>query len=567
MTCLEIIKDYCEKCINDEIPSCQKHKWACERFLKDLDNQITFYWDEDEAQKIVDWYKLLRHSKGVLAGTPIILTPWQMFRECQLYGWRLKDTKRKRFKKAFTEVARKNAKSQMEAAEALYAVSVEAVADDEVHEVYTAGTKREQSKIVFNECDLMTRGSLIRPKFKFNRTEIVNLKTSSPIIPLSKEDGKNGDGTNPYMLILDEYHEHRTTEFYDLGLGSNTKDTMLNIITTAGRDLTYPCYTQEYQYCSKVLDPSSDVDNDNYFVDIMEAEKDDDPGQLSTWRKANPIRAYYNEGIEKIKEEYDLAEHVPEKMISFETKLLDRWVMAKESGYMDMSKWKACEVEKSPIDLSGQPVYVGFDLSSKIDLTSVAMVIPYQLEKATNYFVFHHSFMPNQESLQKHMQTDKVPYDAWIRMGYLTLTNTQIVDQDTVLHYALDIISKYNLDLQCLCFDPANASKIMMDYSNMGYDVEEVYQSAKSLNESTRTFREQVYAGHVQHLSDPLLNFAMSNAVTRQQNGLIKIDKDANIYRIDPVDATLAAFKLAMYHDFASQDYGEYVSDFIKEFM
>ena len=109
-----------------------------------------------------------------------------------------------------------------------------------------------------------------------------------------------------------------------------------------------------------------------------------------------------------------------------------------------------------------------------------------------------------------------------------------------------------SLDIKCLCFDPANASKLMMDLSNEGYDVEEVFQSHKSLNESTQGFREQVYSGNVLHEFNPVLNFAMSNAVIRQNQGLIKIDKDASTKRIDPVDAVLCAFKLALYHEFGN---------------
>jgi phage terminase large subunit-like protein len=71
----------------------------------------------------------------------------------------------------------------------------------------------------------------------------------------------------------------------------------------------------------------------------------------------------------------------------------------------------------------------------------------------------------------------------------------------------------------------------------------------------------------VSYPKDPLLNFAMGNAQIRTNQGLIKIDKDSNRYRIDPVDALLCAFKLALYHDFASQNYGDYVDHFISEYM
>lgn len=572
----EEIIQYCHDCISGVIPSGKKHVWACERFLRDLERigtpEFPYIWDEQRAGKIVKWFALLKHTKGALAGTPIILTPWQKFRECQIYGWIHRETGRRRFRKAFTEVARKNAKSQMEAGEALYELGITSSQNHEVNEIYTAGVKRDQSKIVFDECDLMTKGTLIRSKFNFKRDCIEHLKTGSFIKALSKEDGKSGDGTNPAFLIIDEYHQHPTTDFYDLALGSNTKEPLLSIITTAGKDLTYPCYTQEYDYCSKLLDPSVDVHNDEYFVDICEADPGDDIGSEDTWKKANPIRGYFTEGLQKIRGDYEVAKQIPEKMIAFLTKVLNMWVQAKDNGYMDMAKWKACEVKELPIDVTGRPVYVGFDLSSKIDLTSVAFIIPYQStdldaqgKPVVKYVIWTHSFIPTADKLREHIIKDKMPYDAWERLGYLTLTNTPIVDQNFVMKYILDECEKYNLDIQCLCFDPANASKIMMDLSDQGYTVEEVFQSHKSLNESTQGFREQVFAGNVAYTHNPLLNYAMSNAVIRTNNGLIKIDKDATTKRIDPIDATLAAFKLALYHDFEAENINDYVAKFLEE--
>jgi len=576
MTCLEEIMEYAQACISGKIPAGTKHIWACQRLLRDVErigqDDFPYIWDEERAEKIVTWFSLLRHSKGELAGTPIHLTAWQKFRECQLYGWRHKESGRKRFHQSFTEVGRKNAKSQLEAGEALNEISEQATRNNEVYEVYTAGVKRDQSKIVFTECDLMTRGTLIRPLFRFKRDEIVHVKTGSFIKALSKEDGKKGDGTNPAVLIIDEYHQHPDTDFYDLGLGSNVKDKMLTIITTAGKDLTYPCYTQEYAYCSKILNPDIDVWNDSYFVDICEADKEDDPGELTTWQKANPIRAFYPAGIDMISSAYEIARQMPEKMIAFQTKVLNIWVSARKCGYMDMQKWKACEVSEFPVSLEGRPVYVGFDMSSKIDLTSIAFIVPYESEaydesgkRIVKYLLWSHSFIPTYEALREHVLRDKAPYDAWKEQGFLTVTDTPIVHQGAVMQYVRKETEKYKLDVRCLCFDPANASKLMMDLSAEGYTVEEVYQSHRSLNESTCGFREQVYEQNVLYLPNPVLTYAMSNAVTRVNGGLIKIDKDAATQRVDPVDATLCAFKLALYHDFEAENYDEYVANFLKD--
>lgn len=580
MTIYEELKQYAADCINGKIISCQKHKWACRRFLRDIERigtaEFPYIWNEDAAQNIVDWFPLLRHSKGVLAGQPIQLTTWQKFRLCQLYGWKRKSDGRKRFKKSFTEVARKNAKSQEEAGVALYEIAVMSTRNQEVYEFYTAGVKRDQSKIVFNEAVLMLKNSPLRTKFKVTRDSIVHIKSQSFIKPLSAEDGKTGDGTNPAGLVLDEYHQHRTTEFYDLGLGSNTKEPLLMIITTAGMDLTFPCYVTEYTYCSRILDPASDVENEEYLVDICELDKEDYENMENLenrelWKKANPIRMTYQEGIEKIEGEYRIAKDIPEHMTAFLTKCMNVWVQAKEGGYMDMSKWKKCQVEALPVDTKGMSVYVGFDMSAKIDLTSVAFVLPYRSgdldqtgQEITKYIVHSHSFIPNREKLAERKAKDKVDYDAWERLGFLSVTDTPIVDQNAVMKYVLDTCEKNAWNIECLCFDPANASKLMLDLSDQGYVVEEVYQSHKSLNEATQGFREQVYSGNVLYTYNPVLNFAMSNAVVRTNQGLIKIDKDATTKRIDPVDAVLCAFKLALYHTFDSMGYLESIDKFLE---
>ena len=590
---LATLTEYCNNCLSDtkinkfeDYISCQAHKWACERFLRDVarskEKDSKFYWDDGEAQKIIDWFALLRHSKGELAGKPIILNPWQRFFVCQIYGWRRRSDGRRRFKKSFVEVGRKNSKSQLEGGVGLYEIGPVAAKNGEVSEAYTAGTKRDQSRIVFNEAQLMLRGSPLRPKFNLKKSEIECYATGATIKALSKQDGKEGDGSNPAILILDEYHQHKTTEFYDLGLGASSKEPLLMIITTAGLDLTYPCYTIEYNYCKKILNPNVDVEDDEYFVDICELDSEDykDISNLDNrriWHKSNPVRMTYQEGIDKIEGDYKIAKEQPEHMTSFLTKMMDVWVQQKKGQYMNMAKWKDCERDECPIPLEGMPAYWGFDMSAKIDLTSVSLVVPYQTDelddsgqKIVHYWVHVHSFIPTWDALKMHMVVDHVPYDSWERNGYLTVTDTQIVDQSTVMQYVFDYTQKHKLSISCLCFDPANASKLMMDLQNQygdGLDIEEVYQSHKSLNEPTMTFREQVYSGHVECEKNPLFNYAMSNAVIRQSNGLIKIDKDATRKRIDPVDATLAAFKLALYHNFDAQNYGDYLDDFIKEYL
>lgn len=340
MSILDELIEYVTDCLNDKIPSCKKHKWACQRFLSDVSNLILedsdFYWSEEEAQKIVDWFALLRHSKGELSRQPIVLQPVQKFSICQLYGFRRKDNDRRRFTKYFKELARKNAKSQELSGILLYEISHGAVINGEIYETYCAGVKRDQSLIIVQEAWNMLQGSPLKSKFKKIGTTVIHRKTGSFIRALSKSDRQSGDGTNPAVLCLDEYHQHPTTEFYDLSMGSNSKEPLLMIITTAGEDLNSPCYQQEYSYCSNILNPDVDITNDEYLVDIHEADDTEDIGNIVEWQKANPIRMTYENGIKQIQGAYKIANEVPEKMIGFMTKMLNIWVQYSDIGYMDM---------------------------------------------------------------------------------------------------------------------------------------------------------------------------------------------------------------------------------------
>lgn len=554
MAIREELERYAKNCIGDKIISNVEHKWACWRFLNDLkrvgNEDFPFVWNDAKAEQIVKWFSLLYHSQGVLAGQPIRLEPCQKFIACQIYGWVEADTGFRRFKNSFVELARKNAKSQLEAGIALFEISCTAVKNQELTEAYCAGIKRDQSKIIFDECKNMLQKSPLRPKFRITREAITHRKSGSFLKPLSKQDGKNGDGTHPALLVLDEYHLHPDKSFYDQFLGASGKEPLMMIITTAGRDLNCPCYQEEYEYALNVLNPDVNQYNDRYFFDIFKADDGDDPFSDEAMFKANPIRAYYPKGLEMLKDSRKRAKDIPEELTAYMTKCLDLWVQRRNDGYMDMEKFNACLVDKCPVDLSGKSVYVGLDLSTKIDLSSVSFIIPYQEDETTKFILFSHSFIPSREKLHERIVVDKQPYDAWERGGYITVTESEIIDQEVIMRYVFSFIKKHGLVLETLCFDPANASRTMMDLSNQGYDVTEVYQSHKSLNEATQGFREQVYAKNFMILKNPVLEYAMANAVTKTNQGLIKIDKDATNRRIDPVDATLCAYKLAHYHEF-----------------
>ena len=538
--------DYSHDVINGEIVACQKHKWACMRFLRDVEREGTeefpFVFDDDKALRFLEWMSLFKHRKGKLAGQHIQPHPIQIFVFGNIYGWIHKDTGLRRFRKGYWQVARKNAKSQSLACVASYEASA---FGEPAAEVYCAATKKDQAKIVWDETEKMIAAcSELKGKFRTAYGIIHHIKSGSIIKPLSKEDRKTGDGTSPQCGIVDEYHSHETSEIYDIldsGMAARPQP-LLMIITTAGFELARPCYSVEYQYISKLLDPNNPVENDEYFAMVNELDKDDDIKDERVWEKANPILCSYEEGIHYLRGQLRVALEAPEKMRNFLTKNMNIWVDQKENGYMPMDKWKECGTDHFP-DLYGTECYVGVDLSKKIDLTSVAFEFPLGDGR---FAVLSHSFIP-EDTLSQKRKTDKVPYDLWVKQGWITVTPGAVVDYQFIKKYILDRIAENGWKVQEICFDPYNATQFAQDMEAEGFTMVEIRQGTRTLSEPTKNFRELALSGKIIHNNNPVLSWAMSNAVTRQDhNENIMLDKDKSTNRIDPVAALINAHTRAM---------------------
>jgi phage terminase large subunit-like protein len=535
---------YSRDVINGKLLACQKHKWACERFLRDIEREGTeefpYLFKEEKGERFLDWMRLFRHTKGALAGTYIEPVDLQKFVYGNVYGWVHMHTGLRRFKKVYNQRARKNAKSQ----ELACVTSYGTFADNEsMAEAYIGATKTEQSRIVWNEIKAQLAGAPeLQGKYEIAYGKITHLKSGSIISALSKDAGKTGDGFSPSLAVLDEYHAHPDNSILTIltsGQAARTQPLTI-IITTAGFNLSSPCYREEYVYASQLLDPDQDVENEEFFAMINELDKGDDIKDEKVWIKANPIVALTENGLNYLRSELKLALQVPEKMRSYMTKNMNVWMDAKEDGYMDMRKWREQAVEE-PNDLRNYPVWVGLDLSTTTDLTSVGFVF----KISQNHFIVkQHSFMP-EDKLHERINSDRVPFDLWEKQGYLTTTPGSVVDYSYIEQHLLDMRDE-GYQIQEIDYDKWNASYFAQQMEMQGFTMVEIPQMIRHLSLPTKDLRKGVFGKTVEHTNDPLLNWAMGNAIQKtdaQEN--IMIDKAKSKERIDPVAAVINAYSRA----------------------
>lgn len=550
-TVLEELITYSNEILDGTIIACERHKQACSRFLDDLkkmeSDEYDWFWDEAEAQRIVKWFSHCKHSKGAFEGKPIELNGWQKFVVCNIEAWKHKEKDYRRFRFVYIQVGRKNAKSQMEAGMAGYECGARGL---NAAEIYTLGVEREQAKIVFDEFELMM-GKPIKRRFKITLKEIRHRKSKSFIRHLSKKAGKSGDGKNPQMAIIDEYHAHPDSKMYDVmksGMMARV-DPLLVIITAAGEDYEESACYYEYTDCCSILDGT--IENDRYFIMICELEKDDDPFDERVWLKANPVLCTYEAGIQSMRENAKLAKESSDerKLPEFLTKNCNIYVAAGAKKYIDVEFWKKCARKISLENFRGKECYVGIDLSKTGDLTSVSFEFPFIETGIRKYALFGKSFIPAAVVKEK-SKTDNVPYDLWIEKGYMEKTEANeglIVDYWAIINHIEKTKAEYGLKIISIGYDPHGANLLVGELENRGYECIEVKQSCAQLNEPTVNFRDLVKVQQIVHDENKLMTWSLNNCETDSNSfGEIKLSKKSKFKRIDPIASSIFSHKLAM---------------------
>ena len=549
---LDRTTQYALDILADKITAGELVRLACQRHIDDIEKSklapYRYYFDVGQAERIIDFAETLTIAEGE-EETEVECYPFQCFILGSLNGWRTKEGNHRRFRTSYVQLGRQNGKSFLNGIMASYYGNFDKYKRGQI---YCTATKKEQALIVFNEIvNFIESDADLSECFKIHEhnSTIDCLLTRSKIKALSG-DTKSIDGFRPYLGIVDEYHAHKDEQMYKLLEGGikKMKSALISVITTAGFDLKSPCY-ELYEYCVKVLKGVSE--NDAQFIYIAQMNEDDDMWMPENWVKANPILEYDAEALQNMIPVAQTAKEMGGRTLrDFIVKQLNMWIQWTNDVYLkDMEVWNKGAVKKTLEDFRKKKCYVGLDLSSGGDLTSLAIVFPFLQEGERRYFVHAHSFIPKAR-VQEHMKTDRVPYDLWIQQGLVEVTETMggiKTDYKYILTYLQGIVKKYELDVQWICYDPHNASAFLADLEAMGYDSMSIAQSAKMLNDATVDFRLELMAGHVEHDGNGAMKWSIANAKTTSNSfGEIKIDKEFRTERIDIIDAIIDAWVMAM---------------------
>ena len=481
-----------------------------------------------------------RHYKGEWAGSPMLLENWQKVILLEAFGWMREDGLRVH-RTMWLELGRKNGKSALAAALGVYLL----VADGEQGaEVYSSATKRDQARIVFQFAkEIVNQNPDLARHIKVQRTNMSVLRTRSKFEPLSAE-GDTLDGLSPHGNIIDELHSHRDRSVYDklITAQASRRQPMTVCITTAGIYDPERIGWQLHDHATALLNGT--VEDDSWFVWISAADRDDDPYALETWQKANPNLgvSIYPDFIEQRASE---ALSQPSSLNAFTRLHLNQWTQQIER-WLDMAHWDACAHEVNLDELEGRECYMGLDLSSKLDLTALALVFPPTDDDLWRLWV--NCYIPR-ESMVERERVDRIPYSTWERDGWIKPTEGDVIDYTWIEKDILDLSERFNV--QELGYDPWSAQQTALRVrDDIGIPVVPIRQGFMSLSEPTKEFERLVVSGKLAHGGNSCLTWQANNVTVRHDPaGNIKPDKGQKTHKIDGIAAAIIALARASLWD------------------
>ena len=491
-----------------------------------------YIYDNKKAERAVAFIEtFITHTKGELANKPFILEDWQKESIIKpLFGWIDKDGMRK-YRTCYIEIPRKNGKSNLSAAIALYML----FADGEPGaEIISAAADRNQANIVFGIAKQMVLNNPeLNKRAKVFRNAITIEDKGSYYKSISSESN-TAHGMNISTLIFDELHAQKSADLYEVCTTSTgaRRQPLIIAITTAGYDKQSICY-QQSEYAQKVRDGI--IDDPTFLPVLFRAENEDDWTSEEVWKKANPgfgsiIKEAY------FRQQFNKAKITPSFQNTFKRLHLNLWT-GSQSLWIDDNDYMACNISPiDPLKFKGRDCFAGLDLASTRDVSALVLIFP---DEEENFDVLPFFFLP-EEKVRSEGLGDGVDYLTWVDQGHIIMTEGNVQDYNFIEAKFKELAEDYNI-VSC-AFDRWNSSQIVVNLIQDGAKMNPIGMGFVSLSAPTKLLEKLILAKQINHGGNPVLRWMMNNVhISEDPAANIKPNKAKSTNKIDGVVALICA--------------------------
>lgn len=511
-------------------------------------------YDDDRANHAIIFIeKYCKHSKGRWGGKPLVLEDWQRAFIAAAFGFVDAETGIRRYRELLLIVARKNGKSTLAAAIALYLM----MADGEPGaEIYCTATKRDQAKVIWLEAKRMVRKSpaLLR-RIKTLVAELVGVGDYDGCVmkPLGA-DSDTQDGLNVHGSTMDEIHAWQGLDLYNVIIdGMSSRDQPLNVIVTTAGFLLNGLYSEVYADAANSINGINV--NDRQLAVIYELDEKSEIHDEAMWAKANPGLGTIKDR-ENLRDKYIKAKRNPRFMPNLLCKDFNIQSITDEA-WLTFDELEN-ESTFDPAILQDCYAIGGCDLSATTDLSCATLLVRRRNDPIV--YVLQQYFLPEAriEQLEDGGKAREAPYRTWAERGLLTICPGNTVNFHMVTEWFVKMFTEFKIRPLWVCYDRALAgywAEEMVQY----FEMERIPQGAYTWSQPMKEMGAALSAKLVNYNNNPILKWCLSNTRAKSKNadGIESIEpkKISEKLRIDGTVSLLNAWVGYVRHMDEFQEY------------
>ena len=501
-----------------------------------------YHFDKNKASRAIKFIETFCHlSKGKTGGQLVKLELWQKAFISAIFGF-VDSEGLRQYREVMLLVGRKNGKSTLAACIALYCL----IADKEnAPEIYSVATKREQSKIIWDEAVRIIKKSSELKKLCKTRVGDIYLQYNEGIFKPLASDSNSLDGLNAHFISLDEIHAWKDTNLYDVMVDSVTaRSQPLILITSTAGFVRHNIYDLKYAQAEELI---NSYDNPEGYKDerllplIYELDNKEEWQNPDCWYKANPALGTIKD-YQQLKEKVINAKHGHKDIKDLLTKDFNIPENSSQS-YFDWQDIKNTEAITQDIINKARYGIGAFDLSRTTDLTSACVL--FKVKGSEKLYCLSMSFIPS-EQLEIREQQDKVPYRKWIERDLLRVCNGHTINYHMITEWFLEIQQQHDIYLYKCGYDSYGATYLTQEMAEtFGNNcLEPVRQGAKTLSIPLQNLKAELKSKNINYNNNPIVAWCLSNLkIKRDTNDNIQPDKNrSDKTRDDAAMALLDAY-------------------------
>ena len=484
-------------------------KWLrkqVKNLIQDLSDERYKYDTTDVEKRLAFEQKLCLQSKAPYFMEPLRLMPWQLAFWEAVYGFKMADTGKRRFTECLLEIARKNGKSTMLAADGTYELFLgEGGAD-----ICCASNDDRQARLIWNEISGMRdrldpRRAVTRPTL----TELKNKLRNITVFRLSSKT-QNKDGFNISKTFLDESHdiaeENGQSEIAEAcwrGMSSKDEPLFINC-TTQG--FNRECYLDhKLAYAKKVID--GEIDDEHFLAFLFEQDSEQEVWQdEAAWEKSNPSIRYGVKKADKLRRDVEAAKYDKATRIHLLTKDFNipqsnaqTWLMLEDYDYaadFDIDEFK------------GAFLLGAVDLSATTDLTAAKALLMKPNDKTK--YVLSHYWIPESKLTDSDDKEAGARYSEWARAGILTVCEGNEVEITDVADWFFRLHKERGLKPYKVGFDQRFAKTFLDRCGEYGIETEMLAQG-RALSNAMKLLEADFKSRFVNYKNNEMDKWCLGN--------------------------------------------------------